>query len=190
MTVPVFVPLLLATPDVLSLLFGASFVAASTALRILLLGQLIHISVGLVYTLLMMAGGEGLWVRLSGFAAALGIALPILLIPRFGIVGAATSTMLTTVFLMGTGLWAVRMQLGISPYDVRSLFAVLCAIASSLAVLVVRLLVNGHPGLEVVLVFAASISATALVLIKYGLHTEDRELLVLARNWARRDSAS
>lgn len=189
-TIPFLIPLLIASPEVLGLVFGGRFVVAGTTLRILLLGQLIHVGAGLIYTLLMMAGGEGLWVRLSGAAAALGIALPILLIPRFGIVGAAASTTVTMLFLVGSGLWAVRLRLGIFPYDIRSVSVLFCAIASSLAVLAVRFLLAGHSELGVLLSFAASLGATALVLRRYGLHADDQALLLLAKNWTRRNSVS
>jgi len=189
-TVPFLIPLLIASPDVLSMVFGGQFVVAGMALRILLLGQVIQISVGLIYTLLMMAGGEGLWVRLSGSAAALGIVLPILLVPRLGIVGAAVSTTVTTLFLMGSGLWAVRSKLGISPYDRRSVSVIFCAIASSLAVFAVRFFLEGSSDLEVILSFAASLGATALVLLKYGLRDDDQAILAMARNWTRKDSGS
>jgi len=189
-TVPFIVPLLIAAPDVLGLVYGEEFAIASTALRILLLGQLIQISVGLVYTLLMMAGGEVLWLRLSGFAAALGIALPIILVPRFGIVGAAASTMVTTFFLMASGLWAIRLRLGISPYNVRSIPVIFCAIASSLAAMLVRLLLDGHSVLGVTMAFAASLGATALVLAMCGPHEEDGELLIMLKDWTRRDVVS
>ena len=73
-------------------LFGPEFVVASTTLRILALGQLVNIVTGSVGATLMMTGREttSLVTSLAGLAALTVTGL--LLIPRFGIEGAAIAT--------------------------------------------------------------------------------------------------
>jgi O-antigen/teichoic acid export membrane protein len=96
-------------------LFGEAFVAGADALRILLLGQLINAAAGSVAHLLTMTGLE----RQAAFiilAATVGsIALNAVLIPAFGMEGAAITSALTTAAWnvgMAVFLWT---KLGIVP---------------------------------------------------------------------------
>lgn len=78
-------------------LFGPEFVGAYTALVILSVGQLINAATGTVGTLLNMTGYERDTALAVGSSAVLNIVLNALLIPRFGIEGAATATALSTL---------------------------------------------------------------------------------------------
>ncbi len=73
-------------------LFGDDFVAAATALRLLCLGHLLTSVFGAVAILLIMTGHERVTGVTVGITAVLNIALNALLIPRFGIEGAAVAT--------------------------------------------------------------------------------------------------
>ncbi|ADI15824.1 flippase [Truepera radiovictrix] len=78
-------------------LFGPEFVAARTALVILSAGQLINAATGTVGTLLNMTGFERDTALAVGLSATLNILLNALLIPPFGINGAAAATALSTL---------------------------------------------------------------------------------------------
>jgi O-antigen/teichoic acid export membrane protein len=78
-------------------LFGPEFVAGYTAMVILSAGQLINAATGTVGTLLNMTGFERDTALAVGFSAALNVLLNALLIPRFGIDGAAAATALSTL---------------------------------------------------------------------------------------------
>jgi O-antigen/teichoic acid export membrane protein len=84
------VPLLIFTPFVLQL-FGAEFVTGTTALRILILGQFVNIAAGPVGFLLLMSGYEKIQQNNVIVSAALNILLNLWLIPKYGIIGAATA---------------------------------------------------------------------------------------------------
>ncbi len=110
----VAVPLLVAGPAILAFLYGEAFRAAYAPLAILLAGQVVNAFYGACVSLLNMCGHERatLWV-LAG-AALLNVALNALLIPTFGVRGAAFATLVSTVcwnVLLGR---AVRRLLGIS----------------------------------------------------------------------------
>lgn len=79
------------------LLFGAEFTGGRTALTILSLGQLVNAATGTVGTLLNMTGHERDTAIAVGSSAALNIVLNVLLIPAFGINGAAAATAVSTL---------------------------------------------------------------------------------------------
>lgn len=74
------------------LIFGQEFAKGSTALAILCFGQLVNASMGSVAILLNMTGHERYTARGVGIAAAVNVALNAILIPLWGINGAATAT--------------------------------------------------------------------------------------------------
>ena len=69
--------------------FGHAFVAGATALRILLIGELISAATGSVAYIMVMTGHERLSAMVDGTAAAAQLALFALVIPSFGLEGAA-----------------------------------------------------------------------------------------------------
>lgn len=79
-------------PQWLMGLFGQEFRAASTALMVLAVGQFIGTAVGSVGSLLSMTGHER-QLRWNVFiGAVLGVGLGVLLIPGYGLIGAAIAT--------------------------------------------------------------------------------------------------
>ncbi len=100
--------------------FGPAFGEGLTALRILAAGQLVNAAAGSVGFLMTMTGHQRQAAMLLGAAAALNVLLNALLIPPFGIEGAAAATA-TTIVLWNVALFAyVRRKLGIdaSPFGV------------------------------------------------------------------------
>jgi len=76
-----------------TMIFGSSFSGAAVVLSILVVGILVRSLSAPVYPLLV--GGKGEQIRYSGataIAAVLNVILNVLLIPPFGLVGAATAT--------------------------------------------------------------------------------------------------
>ena len=80
---------------VLILAFGQDYTSAHVALAILALGQLVNAGMGSVGALLNMTGHERDTMRGMLMALALNVALNLLLIPLFGIEGAALATAMT-----------------------------------------------------------------------------------------------
>jgi O-antigen/teichoic acid export membrane protein len=78
-------------------IFGVEYTAAATALAILSLGQLMNVSVGSVAVILNMAGFEK--ESLKGIAVALGLNVisALILVPIFGINGAAVGAVISLV---------------------------------------------------------------------------------------------
>ena len=84
-------------PQILELLFGPAFAQASTPLRILLIGQIANDATAPFTARLLAANRPGTSSKASSAAAMITIAGLIILVPPFGIVGAALTTTISYV---------------------------------------------------------------------------------------------
>jgi len=112
LTLPVAVGLMLFGGKVL-FLFGDEFVAGRLALTILCVGQVINAFAGSVGFLMVMSGHHREAARVVAASACMNIILNAVLIPRFGMRGAACATAMTTVMWKLWMLVLVRRKLGI-----------------------------------------------------------------------------
>lgn len=105
--------------SILSWIFGDRYAAAYAPLAILTIGQIVNASVGSVGFLLNMTGHERDTARGVMAGALANVSLALLLVPRFGMHGAAIATA-TSLVVWNLCLWkAVQRRLGIStlPFD-------------------------------------------------------------------------
>jgi O-antigen/teichoic acid export membrane protein len=100
-TLVVTVPLLVFESDILAL-FGDAFVKAGPVLNILIIGQLINVAAGPVALLLNMTGHHQASAQALAFGALMNIVLNAVLIPKYGPIGAAVATVLSTTFWNAT----------------------------------------------------------------------------------------
>ena len=102
--------------NILGRVFGPEFVPGLTALFILSLGKMINAAAGALVVLLNMTGKESSVVRGFMLSGGLNVVLNYLLIPRWGMEGAATATAISLLaWTLYLGRCAAR-QLGISPW--------------------------------------------------------------------------
>lgn len=97
------------------LLFGEEFVVAYPALLILLVGEIINTLMGSVGFLMTMTGHQVKAAWILGASAMLNILLNALLIPQFGMNGAAVATATTIVLWNVVMFLYVRSRLGLNP---------------------------------------------------------------------------
>jgi len=95
-------------------LFGPDFVAAAPVMQILVLGNMLAFLCGPVAVILVMQGHERLVLGTAICTLALNAGLNLLLIPLWGILGAATATATSVVVFKLALLVAVRM---LTPFD-------------------------------------------------------------------------
>jgi O-antigen/teichoic acid export membrane protein len=114
MAVLPIVLLLLVFPERILQLFGDGFIAGETPLRILAIGQLVSVTIGSVGYLLMMTGHQRALRNAVLQSAALNIILNLILVPMWGSVGAAISTVTSLIFLNLVAYQLVRKLLGIN----------------------------------------------------------------------------
>jgi O-antigen/teichoic acid export membrane protein len=128
------VVLLLAPREVLTVMFGSSYTPAWMALVILTLGQLGNAATGQVGQLLVMTGHPGAWFAVSASALTANVVMNLLLVPRWGMLGAAVATAVCLAGMFVAGVWRVHRLLGLWPYHVRYLKGLAAALAAGGAV--------------------------------------------------------
>lgn len=112
LTLPILAPLL-AVPEWVLGLFGPEFRVGGTALMILVAGQLVKVVTGPVGYLLMMSGHEKLMRNAIVVAGTANVVLNVVLVPPFGILGAAGATALSLAGLNVASAILVWKTLGI-----------------------------------------------------------------------------
>ncbi|KAF0118634.1 MAG: polysaccharide biosynthesis protein [Xanthobacteraceae bacterium] len=115
-----FFPSLAATIVVLALgkpflmMFGPDFVAGYPAMFVVSIGLLARAAVGPVERLLTMSGHQTACALIYGVALAVAVGLCLLLIPRFGMMGAAMATAGALMLESALLLWITTAKLGLS----------------------------------------------------------------------------
>jgi O-antigen/teichoic acid export membrane protein len=101
--------------DPLLSLFGEEFAGAGVALVILVIGRTFSAFSGSTSLLLTMTGHQLLVAKVVGASAAIDILLHVVLVPRFGILGAATATTTTIVLWNVALVYFVFRRMRINP---------------------------------------------------------------------------
>ncbi len=128
-TFPVLL-LILTFPDrLIGLIFGSRFVEASLPLAILLIGYATHVSLGLNGLSLVVAGKPGLNMLGDTLAFLLNVALNLILIPYFGITGAAVATSASYVIANALRSYWLWSSIGIHPFSRNYSLLILIGIA-------------------------------------------------------------
>lgn len=116
--VPVVVGGSLIAAPLLALVFGASYAAGAAPFRLLLVSIGFIFLYGTIHNLLLALGRLRDGTRILAVAATANVGLNLLLIPRYGLVGAATATVIAEglVILLGYGILARSgLRLPVSP---------------------------------------------------------------------------
>jgi O-antigen/teichoic acid export membrane protein len=180
-SIPFFLVFCFAPAETLMVLYGAEYAGGWIALLVLTMGQLVNVATGSVGTLLSMAGYQRAWLGLSSAALVLNILLCVLLIPRFGIMGAAIATSVSLSVMNFTGIIKAWFSLGVWPYDLRYLKGMFAAFCCLLVLGVLRIFYHGSalPFLSISTLLAVLVFFGLIIL--QGLDDEDRNLLGLLR---------
>jgi len=102
----------------LMLLYGGEYAVGSKVLKILLASYLVSAAVGPTGTLLQMSGKQDLELMNSAILLVLNIVLNLLLIPLYGIRGAAFATVVAFVTLNSLQLIEIKKLLNVTPFSV------------------------------------------------------------------------
>ena len=174
-TIPVLLVMLIAPEPLLRIFGGRAFTGGVDALRILLVGQTVNVAVGAAGFVLIMAGRTGWDLVVYVLSFALDLALALILVPRFGIEGAALAQTVTVAASNVLRLSLVHRFVRIQPYD-RSYLRLAPATACAAVVMVVV-----HGALEGA-VWSVDLLATGLAglvayvppLLAWGLPPQER----------------
>lgn len=152
-------------PDVVRLLLGDGFLDASTALVLLMIAGGLNYVNQIGGATLLAWNREQSQMYAQGSGAISNVLLNLILIPRYGIVGAAAATIASETIVMVLQIARARSLFGVTPF--KPLCAVLAATASALlAVYAVQYFAGGALAFEAA--FARLAVCAALFTIVYG----------------------
>lgn len=92
------VPLLFYGDVIIENTFGTEYKAAANALSILIVGRIIQASYGAILNIVKVMGWEVLMLKLVALSALLNVVLNYVLIPEYGLVGAAVAAVIASFF--------------------------------------------------------------------------------------------
>jgi O-antigen/teichoic acid export membrane protein len=169
--------------------FGSDFSSGATALAILALGQLINVGTGTVAGLLAMIGRARMSVLNSVFFLSLSLALDFLMIPHWGILGAALANASSLAAVNVLRVVQVRRVLGIFPYDRRFLRPLGAGLIGGTVALLLPL--AGMDPLPRLVLRMLVLGVTYLgALVAFGIDPVDREVARAFRDRLRRRPAA
>jgi O-antigen/teichoic acid export membrane protein len=170
---PLFLTLAIFGPALLGV-FGPGFGAGATALAILSLAMLVNLGTGNVTVVLLM-GGKSSWNLLNtAVALSLNIGLNLLLIPRFGMQGAAVAWAVSIIVDNLMALAEVWVFLGMRPFGSGYLPAVAAAVGcfGGAGILARGLLGTSAVAFVLFLVIAIPLYAVVLWSLRARLHLD------------------
>ena len=177
--VPFGLVLILAPWETMTFLFGHHYRSGAVVLSIVTITQLINVGTGAVDHLLIMTGQQRSWVVISAFMLFVNLTMGFLLIPRWGLLGAALATAATYTGLFVAGLLHVKRTLRVWPYEMQYLKGLLAAVLAGFAVVLFRASGVGPPGIILSGSAVASLLVFGVTLFALGFDHEDREFLDL-----------
>jgi O-antigen/teichoic acid export membrane protein len=116
MSLPLCLAEILFARNILEIM-GNDFTGGSVALAVLAVGQLVNVGTGTSSNLQAMAGFAKVTVLNSVLFLVMSIGLDLVLIPAFGIVGAAAANTGSLIVVNLLRFWQIRSRLGLVPYD-------------------------------------------------------------------------
>jgi O-antigen/teichoic acid export membrane protein len=160
---------------ILRIFGGSNFAEGTTALRILAIGQGVNVSVGAAGFVLIMAGRTGWDLAVYVTSVALDFILALLLVPKFGINGAAAAQAITIALSNWFRLSLVRRFVGIFPWDGTYARLLVPAGGCAISMTVIRALTGGAVWyVQLVAIGVAGVIAYAPLLLRFGLVDSER----------------
>lgn len=154
--------------------FGANFVEAYDILLVLGLAQIVNISVGSAGFMLSMSGSQKKELLNVIIVIILNLFLNIILIKRYGVIGAAFATAIAITLVNLIRLIQVYMKFKIYPYSWESIRVVLVVLLTLLIFVFGRFVL----GFESVLFNYLALLFSALAFLFFGIIPEDRDLFL------------
>jgi O-antigen/teichoic acid export membrane protein len=179
--ISILVVLALSPGETISLVYGESYLSGSPILLILLIGQVVNMVTGSVNPLLIMTGNQNILFTLSGAALGLDIILNILLIPTYGLQGAAASTSISLSILYIAAVFWVKQHLKLWPYDKRYVKGMIATVFTLASVFITRFFFSGIGSFSIILQGMIAIIIFILALLIQKLDPEDLKFLELIR---------
>lgn len=178
LVIPVFLMLFAFPATVLGAVFGPSYTQGAIVLRIITFGFFIRVLAGLCGETVKSLGKSQLILYVQVVIGGMNIGLNLLLIPTFGILGAALAS--AASFGLGNGIYLVILyrDIGIQPFSVplaKALFS--GALAMGILYISIEMMVDLTFGMLLPFGFGFSILYLSLFLLLGGVQKEDIDVI-------------
>jgi len=158
--------------------FGPEFIAGSSALVILACAQLVTVMVGSVGLILVMSGKQNLMMYNTLGICLFNILLNYLLIPPYGIMGAAVASTISIIIFHTIMLLEVYAFFRIHPYNKKFFKPVIIGIVTYSIFLFGGRILSNLGEVERLLIFIPLFLLTFTLLI-FGLRIDDEDRLII-----------
>jgi len=177
LTLPVFAALLLLAHPLLGL-FGNTYEKGAAALAVLAAGQLVNAATGPLGQMINMSGRPYITMVNNAAVAGLNVAGCLVLIPRYGVTGAACSTTAAITLVNLIKLVQVRLIFGLNPFSRRTLSALgAAALAAAVTAPLAFLAPWPNDVAEVLGAGTVLVAAYAAGFWSFAAHAEERALI-------------
>jgi O-antigen/teichoic acid export membrane protein len=182
LALPIVFAMCLFAEQILSF-WGATFVSGSAALMLLAFSQLLFVTSGLLAFTLLMCGRQYLEVANVVVVTVLSIVSNLLLIPLYGITGAATAMLLSQAVILVIRLVEVRYVLGLRLYTSSYLKPIVALLPAAIVGLMLHVSIANRNGIFLGLDVIAMVITGVMVVVGYiaalyFLGIEDEDLTV------------
>jgi len=183
LNLPFFLLIVLYAETLLGL-FGETFRAGASALLIIGAGELINAATGVCGAMIDMTGHVRLKLLNSGLRVVTLVGLSAILIPRWGVIGAAVAMLLSTAIVNAAAITQMWVMEGLVPFERRFWKPLTAAAGAYLVGLGLKLLLPLDTDQWLIALEAAVVVAVYVGLIlALGLAADDR--MVIDRIWGR-----
>jgi len=180
---PIFI-IMAIFPEQLMSIFGKSFTTGALALIILALGELVNAGTGICGSIIDMTGRTKLKLANSIFWVLLISVSNVILIPRWGVVGAAIASSLSVASVNLLRVLEVWILYRMQPYNISYLKPVAAGLAAVISTLVLKELLPTEGGiLFTAIKILVLLIVYAVTLLLLGILPEER--IVLERTYKR-----
>jgi O-antigen/teichoic acid export membrane protein len=180
-SMPAFLVLCCSAHELLRISYGPAYGGGAVPLIILSLGSMADAASGAAGYLLAFTGFQKRLTAISGVTLVVAIFLNYLLIPRFGLIGAAVATAFAHAGVCLAFLITVHRCLGVWPYDRRWLKGLLAGALTCAIVLLARPLAANSDLGQFLLTLGISVGVFPAALFVLGLDPEDKEFVRMIR---------
>jgi O-antigen/teichoic acid export membrane protein len=179
LTLPLCLSFVLFPGEILTLAFGQNYQVGAIALRILAVGQFINILVGPNGATLIVLGKTKLLMFDNVTTAVINVVLNILLIPRWGIAGAAMATSISLVIANGLRSFQVFYYTGIHIFK-RGYVVPLVIAAPIISVCYILVKTHTQVSFAAIILFCTVVLVTSIMAIVMTgqMGNEDKKILL------------
>ena len=173
---------LMVVPGALLGIFGSTYTAGASALAILAAGQLLNTAAGPLGQVINMSGRQYLTMTNNAAVGGLNLLGCVILIPRYGMAGAAFSTATSLTLVNLVKLVQVKFLFRMHPFERQTLQLFLAAGLAATAAAPLALLPSWPSYVLEALVGGAVLFTVYTVIVwRFALTDEDRELAAIGR---------